>query len=157
MPLTVPSLWYLCFILFLMTAATASLPAKLSEQRLAITSSQEEALARLLPALLCGEQSAIAVFHAEALRLSQAARSASLAVFGAIEADEGAHEVSLQILANTLPTAPAGTYPSASSLLAPAAGSVPARTRSSWLPPRVLLMQTDHCPWIAAQRQGRLS
>lgn len=80
-----------------------------SEQSLAITSSQEEALARLLPALLCGEQSAIAVFHAEALRLSQAARSASLAVFSAIEADEYAHEASLQTLANTLPTAADGT------------------------------------------------
>ncbi len=80
-----------------------------SEQSLAITSSQEEALARLLPALLCGEQSAIAVFHAEALRLSQAERSASLAVFSAIEADEGAHEASLQTLANTLPSAPDST------------------------------------------------
>ena len=78
-------------------------------QSLAITSSQEEALARLVPALLCGEQSAIAVFHAEALRLSQAARGASLAVFSAIEADESAHEASLQILANTLPTAPDST------------------------------------------------
>ena len=76
-------------------------------KHLDLTSAQEEALGRLLPALLCGEQSAIVVFHAAAMRLSHRARRASLTVFGAIEADEDAHETSLQIVTNGL-TAVAG-------------------------------------------------
>ena len=71
-------------------------------KHLDLTSAQEEALGRLLPALLCGEQSAIAVFHAEAMRLSHRARRASLTMFHTIEADEDAHETSLQIITNGL-------------------------------------------------------
>ena len=60
-------------------------------------------LARLIPALLCGEQSAVAIFHAEARRLETAAHLTSVALFRAIENDELSHERGLQAMLHVLP------------------------------------------------------
>jgi hypothetical protein len=65
-----------------------------------------EAVARLVPALLCGEQSAVSVFHAEAERLSRKARNVSFSIFRNIEADESLHEAGLQLLCAKLPVPP---------------------------------------------------
>ena len=63
----------------------------------------EEALARLVPALLCGEQSAIEVFQSEAEQLTHQARNVSSTLFHIITNDEAVHEASLQLLRAKLP------------------------------------------------------
>ena len=77
-----------------------------SDQSLRMKTVHREAIARLVPTLLCGEQSAVSVFHVEAERLSRKARNASLSIFRAIEADECLHEAGLQMLCAKLPVAP---------------------------------------------------
>ncbi|WP_062270772.1 hypothetical protein [Endozoicomonas arenosclerae] len=63
---------------------------------------QKSALSRLVPLLLCGEQSAMLVFHNEYLRLSPN-NSPSLQALLQIEADEFIHEQALQNLQQWLP------------------------------------------------------
>ncbi len=77
-----------------------------SHQSLWMSTAHQEALARLVPTLLCGEQSAVSVFHAEAERLSRKARIVSFSIFRSIEADECLHETALQMLCAKLPVAP---------------------------------------------------
>jgi hypothetical protein len=74
-----------------------------SHQSLWMNTVHQEALARLVPTLLCGEQSAVAVFHAEAERLSTKANNVSFSIFQTIEADECLHEAGLQVLCDKLP------------------------------------------------------
>ena len=62
----------------------------------------EEALARLIPLLLCGEQSAIHVFRSEAERLRGSKWNDSIAALQRIETDEYAHEQALQTLSSSL-------------------------------------------------------
>lgn len=64
---------------------------------------QQSALARLVPLLLCGEQSAMLVFHNECQRLTPN-HSSSLLALQQIEADEFIHEQALQRLQQWLPT-----------------------------------------------------
>ncbi|WP_271272071.1 hypothetical protein [Aliamphritea hakodatensis] len=59
---------------------------------------QQTALARLVPLLLCGEQSAIHVFHTEYSR-----REDSQFYLAQIEADERLHEIALQRLLQQVP------------------------------------------------------
>ena len=77
-----------------------------SDQSLWMNTIHQEALARLVPTLLCGEQSAVAVFHAEAERLSKKVRNVSFSIFRSIEADECLHETGLQMVYAKLPVAP---------------------------------------------------
>ena len=72
---------------------------------LAMKTTHQEALSRLAPALLCGEQSAIEIFQTEAENLTREAGNASLTLFHLIENDETAHEASLQLLRAKLPVA----------------------------------------------------
>lgn len=67
-----------------------------------ISSRHNEALARLLPFLLCGEQSAIQVFGAEVDRLRDSSWSKSISLLESIESDEYAHEEALQTLSSLL-------------------------------------------------------
>ena len=76
-----------------------------SSTPLALTTAHQDALARLVPALLCGEQSAIEIFQTEAEYLAHKARNSSLMLFHTIENDEAAHEASLQMLRAKLPIA----------------------------------------------------
>ena len=62
----------------------------------------EEALARLIPLLLCGEQSAIHVFGNEVERLRGSKWNDSIAALKCIETDEYAHEQALQTLSSSL-------------------------------------------------------
>ncbi|MGI9278278.1 MAG: hypothetical protein ACR2PX_01415 [Endozoicomonas sp.] len=64
---------------------------------------QKSALARLVPLLLCGEQSAMLVFHNECQRLNTDSFG-SLQALQQIEADEFIHEQALQRLQQWLPT-----------------------------------------------------
>lgn len=72
---------------------------------LVMKSRHQEALARLAPALLCGEQSAITIFQTEDGHLTRKALSVSWTLFHSIENDEIAHEASLQVLRAKLPAA----------------------------------------------------
>ncbi len=63
-----------------------------------LSASQQAALARLVPLLLCGEQSAIHVFHTEYSR-----QESSQFYLAQIEADERLHELALQRLLQQLP------------------------------------------------------
>ncbi len=74
-----------------------------SLQLSSITPSQQVALSRLTPLLLCGEQSAMFVFHKEAERLAEQATHC-LNDLHSIEADEFIHEQALQHLQDQLPT-----------------------------------------------------
>lgn len=76
-----------------------------SSPSLVMKSTHQEALARLVPALLCGEQSAIEIFQTEAEYLTREARTSSFTLFHIIENDEAAHEASLQLLRAKLPVA----------------------------------------------------
>lgn len=67
-----------------------------AQTKLALTYRQEEAMARLLPLLLCGEQSAIQVFGSEAQQLTGDRWQESIALLSAIETDEYGHEQALQ-------------------------------------------------------------
>lgn len=62
----------------------------------------EEALARLIPLLLCGEQSAIHVFGEEIERLQGSPWSNSVSLLKDIEADEYTHEQALQTVSSVL-------------------------------------------------------
>ncbi|MGB1238649.1 MAG: hypothetical protein ACPG4U_10595 [Pseudomonadales bacterium] len=75
------------------------------EQPMALNDTQGEALARLVPLLLCGEQSAVLVFNTENARLAERERL-SADYLNAIEADERHHEEALQLLCDKLPQAP---------------------------------------------------
>jgi hypothetical protein len=72
---------------------------------LVMNSRHQEALARLTPALLCGEQSAINLFQIEGRHLTHQALSVSATLLHSIEHDETAHEASLQVLRAKLPVA----------------------------------------------------
>ncbi len=74
-----------------------------SASPLVIQSRHQQALARLAPALLCGEQSAINIFQTEDGRLTRKTLSVSSMLFHGIENDEIAHEASLQVLRAKLP------------------------------------------------------
>lgn len=71
-----------------------------SDHREELNSQQQIALAQLIPLLLCGEQSALFVFHNECKRISD---WNSLEPLQIIEADESLHEEVLQNLLNILP------------------------------------------------------
>lgn len=64
---------------------------------------QLQALARVVPLLVCGEQSAIAVFGGQAMSLTGAATAQLLKPFQAIEDDESGHELAWQTLHAQLP------------------------------------------------------
>jgi len=68
-------------------------------------SRHQEALARLAPALLCGEQSAIKLFQIKDGHVTGQALNASVTLLYSIEHDETAHEASLQVLRAKLPAA----------------------------------------------------
>lgn len=68
---------------------------------------EAEALARVLPNLLCGEESSVLVFERERLRMAGEAWRASARLFGEIEAEEEEHAQLLYALRDTLPR-PAG-------------------------------------------------
>ncbi len=67
-----------------------------------LSSRHEEALARLIPLLLCGEQSAIHVFGSEIERLRGNTWAKSVSLLKEIEIDEHAHEKALQVLSSIL-------------------------------------------------------
>ena len=72
---------------------------------LVMKSRHQEALARLTPALLCGEQSAMKLFQIEGGHLTRQALNVSVTLLHSIENDETAHEASLQVLRAKLPAA----------------------------------------------------
>lgn len=72
---------------------------------LVMNSKHQDALARLAPALLCGEQSAINLFQIQDGHLTRQALNMSVTFFHSIEHDETAHEASLQVLRAKLPAA----------------------------------------------------
>jgi len=67
-----------------------------------INSRHNEAMARLMPFLLCGEQSAIQVFGSEVERLRGGSWSKSINLLESIESDEYAHEQALRNLSSLL-------------------------------------------------------
>ncbi len=71
----------------------------LSDKRM-LSHRHEEALARLIPLLLCGEQSAIHVFGEEVERLQGTPWSHSLSLLKEIETDEYTHEQALQTVSS---------------------------------------------------------
>ncbi|KEQ16216.1 hypothetical protein GZ78_23600 [Endozoicomonas numazuensis] len=73
------------------------------EVKAELNEEQKSALARLTPLLLCGEQSAMLVFHNECQRLNFN-QTSSLQALQQIEADEFIHEQALQRLQQWLPT-----------------------------------------------------
>lgn len=86
-----------------------------SHQLSILTAEQTQALARLIPLLLCGEQSAVHIFNQESLRLCQNIADSSdqqavldyskaLEALTYIEADERYHEQALQFILAALPT-----------------------------------------------------
>ena len=76
-----------------------------SAPALVMNSRHQDALARLVPALLCGEQSAMKLFQIEGGQLTRQALHVSMALLCGIEHDEAAHEASLQVLRAKLPPA----------------------------------------------------
>jgi hypothetical protein len=76
-----------------------------SAPSLVMNSRHQEALARLVPALLCGEQSAMKLFQIEGGHLTGQALNVSVTLLHSIEHDETAHEASLQVLRAKLPAA----------------------------------------------------
>ena len=75
---------------------------KVSSEKFSISSRHNEALARLMPFLLCGEQSAIQVFGAEVDRLRESGWSKSVDLLKDIESDEYGHEMALRTLSQLL-------------------------------------------------------
>ena len=73
-------------------AATVS-PIHFSDQ-------QTDAMARLLPLLLCGEQSAQLVFNSEIARLAGSEHKLILSCLHGVEADEYRHDLALQQVAS---------------------------------------------------------
>lgn len=69
---------------------------------MALDSTRQESLARLVPSLLCGEQSAQFIFHAQVQR-NYSALSNIAEEFRRIEFEEDVHERALQCLAAELP------------------------------------------------------
>jgi hypothetical protein len=80
-----------------------SLTSHLSSELTRLSDHQSEQLARLVPALLCGEQSAVCVFQHEAQRLSAQALHESAKLISGIEKDELGHEQTLRALVKDLP------------------------------------------------------
>lgn len=74
--------------------------SQFSKARLGLSPIQQGSMAQLIPLLLCGEQSALFVFHKESTRLSNAP---SIEALNTIEADESLHEMALQMLLSVLP------------------------------------------------------
>ena len=68
-----------------------------------LTDGEQEAFARVLPLLWCGEQSAISVFRSEAERLNADAWRESVRRFNSIAAEETLHEDGLRALSERLP------------------------------------------------------
>ncbi len=66
-----------------------------------LTEKQKAGLSKLIPLLLCGEQSAVFVFQRESKRVSNESIKHALEK---IEADENLHEKALQLLLMSLPT-----------------------------------------------------
>ncbi|MCL1092617.1 hypothetical protein [Shewanella kaireitica] len=75
-------------------AATVS-PIRFSDQ-------QTDTMARLLPLLLCGEQSAQLVFNSEIARLAGSEHKLILSCLHGVEADEYRHDIALQQVASQL-------------------------------------------------------
>ena len=86
----------------IMPAWVDSWRQQISNEKFTISSRHNEALARLMPFLLCGEQSAIQVFGAEVERLRDSSWSKSIRLLKSIESDEYAHEEALQTLSSLL-------------------------------------------------------
>ncbi|USD67907.1 hypothetical protein [Vibrio sp. SCSIO 43136] len=72
-------------------------------QTLSYQTGHDQALARLLPLLICGEQSSQWVFHNERERLIAQGQQESVEAFEEIVADEQYHEVALEAVMNKLP------------------------------------------------------
>ena len=64
---------------------------------------QTEAMAHLLPLLLCGEQSAQLVFNHEISRLSSQGKPKIIKALKEVESDECRHDIALQLVADDLP------------------------------------------------------
>jgi hypothetical protein len=75
---------------------------ELASGKFKMRSRHEEALARLIPLLLCGEQSAIHVFGNEVERLRGVTWTDSIELLKEIESDEYVHEHALQTLSSLL-------------------------------------------------------
>lgn len=75
---------------------------KVSHDKISMSSRHNEALARLMPFLLCGEQSAIQVFGTEIDRLRDNGWSKSIDLLKEIESDEYGHELALRTLSQLL-------------------------------------------------------
>lgn len=75
---------------------------KVTNEKLILSSRHNEALARLMPFLLCGEQSAIQVFGTEVDRLRDSTWSKSIGHLKDIESDEYGHEMALRTLSQLL-------------------------------------------------------
>lgn len=104
-----------CFNTESISISTSSLPAWYVDWQsifdastLAMTNTQQEALASLIPLLLCGEQSAQLVFSNEIERLNNYDREKygkAVLALSTIEAEENAHELALQSVLIRLPKA----------------------------------------------------
>ncbi len=70
---------------------------------LEFSSAHTEALAILMPLLLCGEQSAQLVFQQQALQFSQQQCADSVLALNEVEADEAWHDEALQMVFSQLP------------------------------------------------------
>ncbi len=88
--------------------------AMLASQLKSLTNEQRSALAKLIPLLLCGEQSAVHIFNQESMRLyqnvianndqqAQLDYTQALTTLANIEADERYHEQALQHILAALP------------------------------------------------------
>ncbi|MCL1059552.1 hypothetical protein L2729_16390 [Shewanella gelidimarina] len=104
-----------CFPLKTITAPQTALPAnsqrimhwlaEAQQRPVQFTDTQTEAMSRLLPLLLCGEQSAQLVFNTEIQRLATEQHSLR-ACLQAVEADEHRHDIALQHVALSLSSRP---------------------------------------------------
>ena len=74
-----------------------------SDITLELNLKQQNALSHLVPLFICGEQSAVHIFHQEAKRLKNNTGYDGLSDFLTIETDEYMHEQALQRLASQLP------------------------------------------------------
>ncbi|MDO6762433.1 hypothetical protein [Agarivorans sp. 1_MG-2023] len=74
-----------------------------SPDRLSFSDKHSEALALLMPLLLCGEQSAQLVFQQQAKNLEQHSNPLSIKALNEVEADEAWHDEALQWVFSQLP------------------------------------------------------
>lgn len=79
--------------------------SRLRERPLLLSDDHQEALARIVPLMVCGEQSAVAVFAKAATRPDDKHAARLRAAFNSIEQDEAGHEAAWQALFSALPAA----------------------------------------------------